>query len=67
MHNAKIYSTESSSAKSDVLESEIVGSSISRGLDKFGKTSMTEPEDWRAPLVHYLGNLDHIIDRKVWR
>jgi hypothetical protein len=26
---------------------------------------MTEPEDWRTPLVCYLKNVDHVIDRKV--
>jgi hypothetical protein len=26
-----------------------------------------DPDDWRTPLVHYLENLGHIVDRKVWR
>jgi hypothetical protein len=25
------------------------------------------PDDWRTPLVRYLDNPDHIVDRKVWR
>jgi hypothetical protein len=25
-----------------------------------------DPGDWRTPLVRYLENLGHIIDRKVW-
>jgi hypothetical protein len=27
--------------------------------------TMTEPDDWRTPLVHYLENPSHIADRKV--
>jgi hypothetical protein len=23
--------------------------------------------DWRTPLIHYLENLGHVIDTKVWR
>jgi hypothetical protein len=26
-----------------------------------------DPDDWKTPLVHYLDNLGHIIDRKVQR
>jgi hypothetical protein len=62
MHNAKIYSAELSSAKSDVLESETRGSSISRGSDDLGETTTTEHVDWRTPLIHYLENPDHVID-----
>jgi hypothetical protein len=67
MHSAKICSVESSLAKSDVLESKTRGSSISSGSDDLGKTVMIEPEDWRAPLVCYLENPGHAIDRKVQR
>jgi hypothetical protein len=28
---------------------------------------MTEPDDWRTPLIHYLENPGHIADRKVQR
>jgi hypothetical protein len=28
---------------------------------------MTEPDDWRTPLVRYLENLGHIADIKVQR
>jgi hypothetical protein len=27
---------------------------------------VVDPDDWRTHLVHYLENLGHIIDRKVW-
>jgi hypothetical protein len=26
-----------------------------------------DPDDWRTPLVRYLENNCHIVDRKVWR
>jgi hypothetical protein len=45
MHSAKIYSTEPSSIKSDVLESETGGSGISRRSYNLGKTAMAEPVD----------------------
>jgi hypothetical protein len=32
-----------------------------------GEIVMAEPEDWRVPLIRYLKNSDHIIDRKVWQ
>jgi hypothetical protein len=28
---------------------------------------MTDPDDWRTPMVRYLENPDHIADRKVHR
>jgi hypothetical protein len=28
---------------------------------------MVNPDDWRTPLVHYLENPDHIVDRKAQR
>jgi hypothetical protein len=62
MHNAKIYSVEPSSAKLDVPELEIEGSDISRGSNDLGEIVMTEPVDWRAPLIRYLENPDHVID-----
>jgi hypothetical protein len=27
--------------------------------------TMVDPDDWRIPLVHYLENPGHIVDRKV--
>jgi hypothetical protein len=65
MQGVEIYSSESGSTKPDVVESEIGGSRISRAVDNLGKTVMTEPGDWRTPLVHYLEKLCHIADRKV--
>jgi hypothetical protein len=62
MHNAKIYSDKPSSTKPDVPESEIRGSSISRGLDNLGEITMAEPMDWMTPLIHYLENPSHVID-----
>jgi hypothetical protein len=66
MHSATVSSTEPSSAKSDVPISEIGGFKISRILDRASKTMMTNPDDWRTPLVRYLENPGHIADRKVW-
>jgi hypothetical protein len=67
MHNAEIYSTEPSSAKPNVLESEIGGSGISRSSDDLGKTVMNEPEDWRTPLLCCLENPGYVTVRKVRR
>jgi hypothetical protein len=66
MHNTKIYFVEPSLAKPDVLESETRGSDISRGSDDLGETTTAGLDDWRAPLIRYLENPDHVIDRKVW-
>jgi hypothetical protein len=62
MHSPKIYSAGSGSAKPDVLELETGGPDISRGLDDLGETMMTEPVNWRTPLICYLENLGHVID-----
>jgi hypothetical protein len=67
MHSSKICSDKSSSAKPDVPESETGGYGIFRGSVDLAETAMTKFEDWRAPLVHYLENLDHVIDQKVQR
>jgi hypothetical protein len=65
MHSAEIHSTKPSSAKPDVSESKSGGSNIFRSSDNLSETMKTEPDDWRTPLVHYLGNPGHIADRKV--
>jgi hypothetical protein len=65
MQSATIYSAEPDSAKSDGLVSEIRGSRISRNSDKASETMMTDPDDWRTPMVHYLKDPSHITDRKV--
>jgi hypothetical protein len=65
MHSAKICSAEQSSVKLDVLELETAWSGISRGSYDLGKIAATESADWRTPLIHYLGNFDHVIDTKV--
>jgi hypothetical protein len=62
MHRAKICSTEPSSGKLYVPESETGGSIISKGSDDLGKTATVEPVDWRTPLIRYLENLGHVID-----
>jgi hypothetical protein len=67
MYSVKICSTEQNSAKLDNLVSEIRGSEIFRVLDEHCKTMMTDPDDWRTPLVRYLENPGHIANRKVWR
>jgi hypothetical protein len=60
-----VYSAELSSAKPDVPVSETGGSGISRILDEASKMTTVDLDDWRIPLVRYLENPDHIIDRKV--
>jgi hypothetical protein len=55
-----IYSAEPSSTKPD-------GLGISRISHESSETTMTDPDDWRTPLVCYLENPDHTTDRKVWR
>jgi hypothetical protein len=67
MHSVTVCSAEPSSAKSDVPISETGGSKIPRISDEVSKMTMDNPDDWRTPLVDYLENPDHIIDRKVRR
>jgi hypothetical protein len=67
MCSATIYFVGSRSAKLDSLVSKTGGSKISRILDKSSKTMTAGSDDWRTPLVRYLDNLDHIVDRKVRR
>jgi hypothetical protein len=67
MHSATVCSTKLSSAKSDVPVSETGGSGISRISDKASKTTTADHDDWRTPLVRYLENPSHIVDRKVRR
>jgi hypothetical protein len=65
MHSATVCSTEPSLAKLDVPISEIGGSRISRISDEASKITMTDPDDWRTPLVCYLENPSHISNKKV--
>jgi hypothetical protein len=67
MHSATVYSAEISLAKPDVLVSEIGGSRIFRTLNKTSEMTMVDPDVCRTPLVHYLENPGHIVDRKVQR
>jgi hypothetical protein len=62
-----ICSTELSSAKPNGPVSETGESRISRISNESSETMMADLDDWRAPLVHYLENLEHIADRKVRR
>jgi hypothetical protein len=65
MCNTTIYSAEPSSAKLDGPVFETRGSKISRISDGLSETMMTDLDDWRTPLVRYLENPSHIVDRKV--
>jgi hypothetical protein len=65
MERATIYSTELSSAKLDGLVFEIGGSRIFRITGESSKTMTADPDDWRTPLIHYLENPGHIVDRKI--
>jgi hypothetical protein len=67
MHGTKICYAEPSSAKPDVLKSEIGGSDISRGSDDLDETVTVKPKDWRTLLAHYLENSGHVIYTKVRR
>jgi hypothetical protein len=51
MHSVIVCSTEPSSAKLDVLVSEIGEFKISRILDEESKMTTADPDDWRTPLV----------------
>jgi hypothetical protein len=64
LQSVEICSAKSSSAKPDALISETRGSGISKSLNNLGETTTAEPDDWRTPLVHYLENPGHIVDRK---
>jgi hypothetical protein len=67
MHSAIVCSVEPSSAKLDVLVYEIGGSKIFRISDEARKTTMSNLDDWRTPLISYLENPDHIADKRVRR
>jgi hypothetical protein len=64
MQSVEICSVEPSSAKSDDPVLETRGSEISKSLDNLGETTT---DDWRTPLVRYLENPGHIVDKKVRR
>jgi hypothetical protein len=51
-------------AKLEGQVSETGGSRISRITDESSKTTTVDPDDWRTPLVRYLENPGHIVDRK---
>jgi hypothetical protein len=65
MHSSTVCSTEPSSTKQDVPVSETGGSEIPRISDKASKMTMADPDDWRTPLICYLENPGHIVNRKV--
>jgi hypothetical protein len=65
MCSATVCSVGASLPKSDSPVSETGGSRISRITDESSKMMMTDPDDWSTPLVHYLENPGHIVDRKV--
>jgi hypothetical protein len=65
VHSARICSVEPNSAEPDTPVPKTGGSKISRTSDETSKTTTTGPNDWSTPLVRYLENPDHIVDRKV--
>jgi hypothetical protein len=67
MHSVTICSVELSSAKLDSPVSETGGSKFFRNSDESSEMMMTNPDDWRTPLVRYFENPGHIADRKVQR
>jgi ribonuclease HI len=67
VHRARICSTEPNSVEPDSAVSETGGSRISRTSNETSKTMTAGSDDWRTPLVRYLENPGHIVDRKVQR
>jgi hypothetical protein len=67
MHNAIIYSAESSSTKLDGLVSETRVSRISKNSDELREMMTVDLDNWRTPLIRYLENPGHIADKKVRR
>jgi hypothetical protein len=65
MHSAEICYAEPDLAKSDGPVSKIGGSGISKNSNDLRDTTTVNLDDWRTPLVHYLENPNHVIDRKV--
>jgi hypothetical protein len=66
MCSATICSAELGSTNLDGLVSETRGSRISKTLYEMSEMTMTDPDNWRTPLIRYLENPSHIADRKVW-
>jgi hypothetical protein len=67
VYSATICSVEQISPKLDGPVSETKGSEISRISDKSSERTTADPDDWRTPLIHYLGKHGNIADRKVQR
>jgi hypothetical protein len=67
MCSATVYSVGPNPRKLDSLVSKTRGSRISSITDKSSKMTRTDTDDWRTPLVHYVENPSHIVDRKVRR
>jgi hypothetical protein len=65
MQYAIVSSAKPDSVKLNSPVSETGGSRISRNSDESSEIMMSDPDDWRMPVVRYLENPDHIIDRKV--
>jgi transposase InsO family protein len=67
MQSTTLYHAEPDSAKPDGPTSETGCSRISRNSSQSSKSTTTNLDDWRTPLVRYLENHSHIADRKVQR
>jgi hypothetical protein len=65
MCNATICSAKPNSVKSDGPVSETEGSKNFWTLDESCETMTSDPNNWRTPLIYYLENPGHIVDRKV--
>jgi hypothetical protein len=65
MCSATICFAEPSSEKPNGSITETGGSRNSRISIESSQTTMTDPDYWKTPLVHYLENPSHIADRKV--
>jgi hypothetical protein len=65
MCSVTVCSVGPSLAKPDGPVSETGGSGISRIMNESSKIMTVDPDDWKTPLVRYLENPCHIIDRKV--
>jgi hypothetical protein len=65
MHSTTIYSGEASLVKLNGPFSKTRGSKIFKNSNESSKTMTVDPVDWRTPLIRYLENPGHIVDRKV--
>jgi hypothetical protein len=65
MHSATICSVELDPKEPDSPISKTEGSKIFRTSDEMSEMMTVDPDDWRTPLVYYLENPEHIVDKRI--